>query len=343
MATSDQWHLYSQMLRSRLFEEAVATLWHRGLVSGEMHLGTGEEAVNAGVIAHLRDGDAIALDHRGTSPLLMRGLDPKLLMRELLGLPGGICSGKGGHMHLYSKEYLAASSGIVGSSGPAATGFAIACDMLSPGSVAVAFFGEGAINQGMLMESMNLASAWKLPVVFVCKDDNWSITTESSSMTGGTLPERARGLGVPCIQVDGLDVGEVANSSGTAIEEVRSGKGPVFIHARCIHLEGHFMGFQLLRLARKPARELPGIALPITKSLLSPGGAPIRERISGLKGVLGSVLDTLRDSREDEVNDPVKRCRKQLLEDVTRLEKLETRIENDINALLEEVVKEAGQ
>jgi pyruvate dehydrogenase E1 component alpha subunit len=180
----DMWSLYALMLKSRLFEEAVAMLWHDGSISGEMHLGTGEEAVSAGVDAHLHEGDAMALDHRGISPLVIRGVDPVFILRELLGHPEGLCNGKGGHLHLLSRQHLSASSGIVGAAGPTAAGFALAAEHLRPGSIAIAFFGEGAMNQGMLMESMNLASALKLPVVFVCKDDSWSITTPSAQMTG---------------------------------------------------------------------------------------------------------------------------------------------------------------
>ena len=148
----DSWLVYRQMLKSRLFEEAVAVLWEHGLISGEMHLGTGEEAIVAGVVLQLKDGDAMALDHRGTSALLMRGVDPYLLLREFLGQPDGLCKGMGGHMHLFAPELLAASSGIVGASGPAAAGFALASQYLRPGAVSVAFFGEGATNQGMLLE-----------------------------------------------------------------------------------------------------------------------------------------------------------------------------------------------
>lgn len=117
----DLWSLYGMMLKSRLFEEAVAQLWQAGRISGEMHLGTGEEGVIAGVMAHLQDGDALALDHRGSAALLMRGVDPVLILRELLGDPDGLCGGQGGHMHLFSKEHLAASSGIIGAGGPAAS------------------------------------------------------------------------------------------------------------------------------------------------------------------------------------------------------------------------------
>jgi TPP-dependent pyruvate/acetoin dehydrogenase alpha subunit len=197
----DLWSLYALMLRSRLYEGVIAQLWHDGLISGEMHLGTGEEGIIAGVVSQLGEGDAMALDHRGTAALLMRGVDPVSILRELLGRSDGLCRGRGGHMHLYSKEHLAASSGIVGAAGPAAVGFALAAQSLRPGTVAVAFFGDGAMNQGMLMESMNLAAVWDLPVLFVCKDDGWAITTVSKKVTGGDLNARAGGLGVPAVEV----------------------------------------------------------------------------------------------------------------------------------------------
>ncbi|NOX88765.1 MAG: thiamine pyrophosphate-dependent dehydrogenase E1 component subunit alpha [Calditrichaeota bacterium] len=338
---TDLWSLYALMLKSRLFEEAIAKLWHDGLISGEMHLGTGEEAIIAGVVTQLRDGDAMALDHRGTAALLMRGVEPVLILRELLGYPDGLCGGMGGHLHLFSKEHLAASSGIVGAEGPTAAGFALSAQYSNPGAIAVAFFGEGAMNQGMLTESLNLASVWNLPVLFVCKDDGWSITTKSESMTGGNLNERARGLGVPAVEVDGCDVSEVWEAAHSAIERARSGKGPTFLHARCVHLEGHFLGFQLIRLTRNPLKEMPEIAIPLTYSFLQPGGAAFRERMAGLKTVLSSVLSTLRDPRRDSTNDPLRRARKNLLSDPERLQELENQIEQEINQVLASSLAEA--
>jgi pyruvate dehydrogenase E1 component alpha subunit len=322
------------MLRSRLFEEAIAKLWGDGLISGEMHLGTGEEAIIAGVVAHLREGDAMALDHRGSAALLMRGVDPVLILRELLGHSDGLGGGLGGHMHLLFKEYLAASSGIVGAEGPMAAGFALSAQYLHPGSIAVAFFGEGAMNQGMLMESMNLAAAWNLPVVFVCKDDGWSITTPSETVTGGDLNERARGLGVPAVRVDGREVSEVWEASRSAIERARSGQGPTFLHVRCVHLEGHFLGFQLIRVVRHPLREMPEIAVPLTRSFLRTGGAALGERLTGLKSVFAAVLSTLRDPRRDSANDPLRRVRPNLLPDPVRLKELEDEAEKEINKAL---------
>ena len=337
----DLWSLYGQMLKSRLFEESVAKLWKDGLISGEMHLGTGEEAIIAGVVSQLRDGDAMALDHRGTAALLMRGVDPLLIMNELLGSPKGLCGGAGGHMHLFSREYLAASSGIVGAEGPTAAGFALSAQYNHPGSIAVAFFGEGAMNQGMLMESMNLAAAWKLPVLFVCKDDRWSITTESRRMTGGSLIERAAGLGIPAVAVDGGNVTEVWEASHAAIERARFGQGPTFLLASCIHFEGHFLGFQLLRIVRDPIKEMPEIAGPMTQSAIRPGGAGLKERLAGLTSVISAVLSTMRDPRRKSDNDPVRRVRGRLHSEPEKLKKLEASIEQEvsliINACLAEV------
>jgi len=337
---ADLWALYTLMVKSRLFEEAIAKLWQDGLISGEMHLGTGEEAIIAGVVAHLREGDAMALDHRGTAALLMRGVDPVLILRELLGRPDGLCGGMGGHMHLFSKEHLTASSGIVGAAGPTAVGFALSAQLLHPGAIAVAFFGEGAMNQGMLMESMNLASAWKLPVFFVCKDDGWAITTQSASITGGDLMERARGLGVPAVKIDGRDVSKVWEACCSAIMHARSGSGPTFLLARCVHFEGHFLGFQLMRMVRDPLGELPKVALPLTQAFLHPGGAALKERLAGLRIVLRSVLATLSDPRRDSLNDPVRSTRTALRADEVRLQQLENQIENEVNKTLESAFAE---
>jgi pyruvate dehydrogenase E1 component alpha subunit len=339
--TADPWFLYGLMLRSRLFEEATAHLWNDGLISGELHLGTGEEAVVAGIVSNLRDGDAMALDHRGTSALLMRGVDPELLLRELLGRPQGLCGGAGGHMHLFAPQILAASSGIVGAAGPAGVGFALAADMLRPGTIAVAFLGEGAMNQGMVMESMNLAAVWKLPVLFACKDDGWSITTSSPTMTAATLGERARGLGVRAVDADGLDVVAVWNAAREAIESARSGDGPIFLHARCVHLEGHFLGFPLIRMVRDPLGEVPGVMGPLARSLLHRGGASLADRWKGVKTVAEASMSTLRDPRRDPGNDPVARLRAQLA-DQERLRGLEDEVTRAVAETVAAVLSEAA-
>jgi pyruvate dehydrogenase E1 component alpha subunit len=183
----------------------------------------------------------------------MRGVDLVALLREFLGHPQGLCNGMGGHMHLFSKQHLAASSGIVGASGPTAAGFAFAAQYLNPGSIAISFFGDGAVNQGMLLESFNLAVVWKLPVLFVCKDSEWAITTISSTVTGGKLVDRAIGFGMNAIEIDGTNVEDVWFAAKDAINRARNGEGPTFIRTHCYHIEGHFLGDPLLRVARKPS------------------------------------------------------------------------------------------
>ena len=243
-------------------------------------------------------------------------------------------------MHLYSRDHLAASSGIVGAAGPTAAGFALAAKYLRPGAITIAFFGEGAMNQGMLLESMNLASVWNLPVLFICKDDTWSISTESASMTGGELKVRASGLGLRAVEVDGLDVLAVWEASKDAIQNARSGQGPSFIHAHCIHLEGHFLGYQMKKIVRSPLKEMPDLAGPLTKSLLKPGGARFSERMKGLKTVLSAVTNNLRDSRGQSTRDPILLARKDLETDSHRLEQLEIALENEVSQHLETVLTE---
>jgi len=336
----DLWSLYALMFKSRLFEEAVAQLWHDGLISGEMHLGTGEEAIVAAVVSQLVEGDALALDHRGTPPLIMRAVDPVLILRELLGQPDGLCGGMGGHMHLFSKAHLAASSGIVGVSGPTGVGFALAARYLRPGTISVAFFGEGSTNQGMLMESMNLAAVWQLPVLFVCKDDQWAITTATKVKNQADIADRAGSLGLTTFEADGRDVLQVWDAANQAIQHARSGAGPAFLHADCVHLEGHFLGYQMIRVARDPLKEMPPVALPLMQSFLQPRGAGLPERLEGLKTVLNAILETIRDPRNEPANDPVKLTRSQLSSDPQSLDRLEAAIQSEIEAILDAALRE---
>ena len=332
--------LYAEMLRSRLFEEAVAQLWHEGLISGEMHLGKGEEGIVAGVLAHVRDGDALALDHRGTAALLMRGIDPVLLLREFLGRPDGLCHGMGGHMHLFSHQHLAASSGIVGASGPAAVGFALAAHYLRPSTVAVAFFGDGAMNQGMLMEALNLAVVWRLPVLFVCKDNDWAVTTESAAVTGGDLTGRARSFGLPSTRVDGTDVAAVWHAARAAVVRARSGDGPSFLRATCVRLEGHLLGDPLVRVARQPVKEMMGMAGPLTRAAVSRRGASLRERVEGVRAIMGLILRTYREQGTGaKGKDPLVWTRGRLNLDEGALQVLETDIADEVQTKVRQALE----
>lgn len=328
----DVWRWYRQMFRSRLFEEVVRALWVDGLISGEMHLGTGEEAIIAAVVDQLGPGDAMAVDHRGTSAFLMRGVDPVALLRELLGRSDGLCSGMGGHMHLFSRDLLAASSGIVGSSGPAAAGFALAAVHLRPGTACVAFFGEGAMNQGMMLEAMNLAVVWRLPVLFVCKDNRWAITSRSSPLTGGSLLDRARGLGLPAAEVDGRLVQEVWHAAQVGLSRARGGDGPTFLRARCVHLDGHFLGDPVLKAGLQPIQEMSRLAGPLLRSASRLKGAPIRERVENLFSIASLGRAYLQENAS--IDDPLALARLSLLESPAKMEELETEVTEEMRAVV---------
>ena len=326
----DRVSLYRKMLRSRRFEEAVGRLWVEGEISAEMHMSTGEEGIVAGVVDHLGDDDAMALDHRGTAPMVMRGVDLTLLLKEFMGRKDGLCRGMGGHMHLFAPDVLSASSGIVGAAGPAACGFALAAQHLRPEGVSVAFFGEGAMNQGMLMESINLASCWKLPVLFVCKDNGMCITTPASKATGGNLLERARGLGARAVAVDGADVEAVWHAAANAILRARDGDGPTYLHATCVRPEGHFMGDPLLRIARRPAGEMKDKIGPLMSAATS-SGASMGTRAASLS-LIASALGKAARSQFGQKSDPLARIRRRL--DLPRA---------DLRALEENVEAEVAQ
>ncbi|MGB2907706.1 MAG: thiamine pyrophosphate-dependent dehydrogenase E1 component subunit alpha [Candidatus Aminicenantaceae bacterium] len=331
--------LYAMMLRSRLFEEQVQALWEQGRISGEMHMSVGEEGIVAGVVSLLREDDALALDHRGTAPLLMWGEDPVLLMKEILGRPDGLCRGQGGHMHLFSQKHMAASSGIVGASGPTAAGFALALQRQGKDALAVAFFGEGSMNQGMLLESMNLAAAWKLPVVFVCKDNGLSITTVSSEVTGGNLLQRAQGLGLTTYEADGTRVESVQSAASLAFQEVREGGPPAFLLARCFHYEGHFLGDGYLRILRRPLKQARHMAGETIRSFVSSEGEGRFSRMGNLKRVLTSI-DRARHEQKARCVDPLKLARDRLTSEKEWLEQTEGEIRTEVEAIVAEALED---
>ena len=337
----DLWFLYSLMYRSRTFEEAVRQIWKDGKISGEMHLGLGEEAIVAGIVSQLIEGDAMALDHRGTAPMLMRGVDPLALLREFMGNLDGLCGGQGGHMHLFAPDKLAASSGIVGAAGPAAAGFGLAAQMLRPGTVSIAFFGEGATSAGMLMESMNLAVVWKLPVVFVCKDNDWAISTPTDAAVGGNLLERARAFGLKAFEVDGADVLSVSAVAEAALLHARSGHGPAFIWVHCVHLEGHFLGDGFLDMVRRPVYSFHKRIWPMVKGFFRRGGAPWGERLAAMRQILGQVVAA--QDQTSRGKDPLVRTRQALAqEDATRLVELEVSIQREIQQVVAMALQSDG-
>lgn len=325
--------LYRLMVLSRRVEEALGLLWDQGLISGELHQGTGEEAIIAAVIDHLRDGDALALDHRATAPMVMRGVPLDALFAECLGRAEGLGRGRAGHMHLMDSEKRMAASGIVGSAGPMGSGFALAARYRRPGTIAVAFHGEAAVNQGMLMESFNLAAAWELPLLFVCRDDDRAITTRSSTTTGGDVDQRVRSFGLPVFSGDGRDVSAAWSLAGDAVARARQGT-PSFLRLTCVHLDGHYKGDALFRLARNPVKEMVKIGGGITKSFLRGSGAPPSDRIEAVASLIRAAARTPRGA-DFQKNDPVAILRNELVRqgiDPTRIKEMEDAAEGEIRA-----------
>jgi TPP-dependent pyruvate/acetoin dehydrogenase alpha subunit len=300
--------LFRQMARARAFEDATAALWLAGRISGELHLGSGEEAVAAGVVAALHPGDAVALDHRPTPVLTALGVDLGRLLAELLGLEGGLNRGRAGHMYLMSKALRAAASGIVGSSAPLGAGFALAGRALRPGSVAVAFFGDGAMNAGMLLETLNLVSAWSLPILLVCKDNGWAITTRTRAVAVGDPGQRASAFGLPFAEVDGVDVEAVERAAAEAIGRARRGHGPSLLWAHVPRLDGHFLGDALVRAARSPAGHGRQLLGEVTAAALSGAGGGLGARTRGVVRLLGLLRLARREDR-DTRRDPLERAR----------------------------------
>jgi pyruvate dehydrogenase E1 component alpha subunit len=234
---------YQRMRTIREFEEAVHVEFSAGSIPGFVHLYAGEEASGVGVCMHLDDRDAIASTHRGHGHCIAKGCDLGGMMHEIFGRKDGLCGGKGGSMHIadLSKGMLGAN-GIVGAGAPLVCGAALTAKTLGTGGVGVCFFGDGASNQGAVLESYNLAKIWNLPMVFVAEDNGYAESTSSSWSVGGSQIKRGEGFGLPSREVNGCDFFDVYEAAGEAIERARSGAGPSLLHVRLNRFYGHFEG-----------------------------------------------------------------------------------------------------
>jgi pyruvate dehydrogenase E1 component alpha subunit len=234
---------YRQMRTIREFEDRVHDEFATGKIPGFVHLYAGEEASAAGVCAELGDKDYIASTHRGHGHCIAKGCDVKAMMKEIYGARDGLCGGKGGSMHIadLSKGMMGAN-GIVGGGPPLVCGAALTAKTLKTGGVAIAFVGDGASNQGTTLESYNLASVWNLPAIFVVEDNGYAETTASSWSVGGSQVDRAKGFGMPGVEVDGQDFFAVNGAAREAVDRARAGDGPSLIHVKLNRYFGHFEG-----------------------------------------------------------------------------------------------------
>jgi acetoin:2,6-dichlorophenolindophenol oxidoreductase subunit alpha len=234
---------FREMALIRAFEERVRQLSRAGLVPGLVHLYSGQEAVAVGVSAALGAADTIASHHRGHGHCLARGADPVRLMAEILGRHGGYGLGRGGSMHVMDAATRnLGTNGIVGGGVPLATGAALTAKTRGEDWIAVAFFGDGALNQGTVLECLNMASIWSLPVVHVCENNHYGEFTRSDDVTAGTLAGRAEAFAIPVLPVDGMDVLAVHAAARDAVARARSGGGPSFLLCDTWRFSGHHVG-----------------------------------------------------------------------------------------------------
>jgi pyruvate dehydrogenase E1 component alpha subunit len=244
------------MIRIRRFEERLAALFKRAELPGFVHLYLGEEAVATGVCSALRADDRITSTHRGHGHLIAKGASVARMMAELFGRVDGYCRGKGGSMHIVDFALgIIGTNGIVGGGIPIGTGSAWGDQHLGRDNVTVVFFGDGASNQGVFFESMNLAAIWRLPVIFVCENNGYSEWTATEKLTAGRIADRGQPMGIPGQQVDGNDVLAVRGATERAVERARAGEGPSLIEALTYRWHGHNEGEEAFAGAYRPEAE----------------------------------------------------------------------------------------
>lgn len=244
MEKKDALWIYEKMNDIRLFEDKVHEIFSSGEIPGFVHLYAGEEAVATGVCAHLNDNDYITSTHRGHGHCIAKGCDLNGMMAEIFGKETGLCKGKGGSMHIADIDKgMLGANGMVGGGFPLAVGAGLRNKYLKTDNVVVCFFGDGAANEGTFHEGLNLASIWKLPVIFVCENNMFGeATPQAYASASKTIAERSVAYNMPGVQVDGKNVLEVYEEAGNAIERARNGEGPTLIECVTYRNYGHFEG-----------------------------------------------------------------------------------------------------
>jgi TPP-dependent pyruvate/acetoin dehydrogenase alpha subunit len=249
---------YRRMRTIRAFEEKLAELVTAGKLAGFLHLYAGEEAVAVGVCSQLSDRDFVASTHRGHGHCIAKGVDVSAMMAELFGRTTGVSKGKGGSMHIADLDKgMIGANGIVGAGIPLAVGAALTCQVKKTGGVAVAFFGDGATNQGQFHEALNLAAVWKLPAVFVVENNLYGEATPYEFVTPvKDLAARAASYAIPSAIADGMDFFEVYETAGEAITRAREGGGPTLLEFKTYRYFGHYVGDPLTYRTKEETEEV---------------------------------------------------------------------------------------
>ncbi|MGF1426896.1 thiamine pyrophosphate-dependent dehydrogenase E1 component subunit alpha [Kitasatospora sp. LaBMicrA B282] len=249
--------LYRAMRLIRCFEEQALALVRSGEIVGGIHPYIGQEAVAVGVCAALDPADQLTSTHRGHGHVLAKGADPRRLLAELMGRQTGLNQGRGGSMHAADLGLgILGANGIVGAGAPIAAGAAWAARRQGSGRVVVSFFGDGALNQGVLLETLNLAALWRLPVVFVCENNGYATTLAVDSGVAGSAQGRAAAFGIPAERVDGMDPAAVHAATARAVARARADGGPTLLECRTYRFEGHHTMERRIRVRYRSAAEI---------------------------------------------------------------------------------------
>lgn len=284
-----------RMYLIREFEMTVKDLWRAGRIRGLCHAYYYGEAIAVGACRALREGDYITSTHRGHGHAIARGADPGRMMAELFGKQDGYNNGKGGSMHIADVDSgILGATGIVGSGIAPATGAALSAKLHKNGKVSLCFFGDGGSNQGAFYESMNMAAAWDLPVIFLCECNQWAIGTNITRVTRDPeIYHRAAGFGVPGVQVDGMNVFEVYKAVKEAVDRALRGEGPTLIEAKYMRMLGHHVGDDQFYRDKADIEKISVLyeVEPIVRM----------EQFMGSAGVSGAELEAMHSKAKDEI------------------------------------------
>jgi TPP-dependent pyruvate/acetoin dehydrogenase alpha subunit len=273
--------LYRTVRLIRRFEQRAIEMVHGGLIPGGIHPYIGQEAVAAGVCAALRPDDLITSTHRGHGHVLAKGADPVRMLAELTGRGTGLNAGRGGSMHAADVSVgICGANAIVGAAAAIATGVAWSHRRAGHDRVAVTFFGDGAVNQGVLLEALNLAALWRVPVIFVCENNGFAATMRVENATAGTITGRAEAFGIPAQTVDGMDPQTVLAAAGGAVDRARAGGGPAFLECVTYRFDAHHTWEHLARPRYRTDQEVAeGMARDPVEIQAARVADPVRERI----------------------------------------------------------------
>ncbi len=292
-------HFYETMVKIRYFETNIEKKFLAGEIPGFVHLYIGEEATGTGIMSNLTKNDYIETTHRGHGHTIAKGADLKKMMAEIFGKKTGFCKGKGGSMHIadFSVGMLGAN-GIVGGGYTLATGAGLACKMLGRKDISVVFFGDGASNRGTFHEAANMASAWDLPVLFVCENNQWASTTPYLTTTSvEDIADRAQGYDMPGVIVDGNDVFAVYEATKQLVEKMRNGEGPALLECKTYRIKGHFVGDPEKYRTKEEVQKVSDENDPIVR---------FEQRVLEEKVMDRKELDEIKDRVVKEVDEAIK-------------------------------------